>query len=224
VFSDVTRLERQRRELERHDRQLADLAAGMRHELRNAVTVIQGNVRWAMKRLDAGELEEARTALRTATDTTDRTTRLMNDFATLAQYGRSMSDPEQTGVAAAARAAWQTTETGSAALATDIGDWTVRADPGRFELLFERSFEFLVANGATTVTVARRDGDLTISGDGEPLEGPPERYFDYADATAHSAVGTALPMVRTLAQVHGWRVDLEAGDRDGVCIVVDVDP
>ncbi|MFC7173024.1 hypothetical protein ACFQL0_06025 [Haloplanus litoreus] len=43
VFSDVTRIERHRRELERHDRQLEDLSEGMRHELRNAVTIIRGN-------------------------------------------------------------------------------------------------------------------------------------------------------------------------------------
>jgi signal transduction histidine kinase len=45
VLSDVTPIERKRRELERHNRQLEDISTGMRHELRNAVTIVRGNVR-----------------------------------------------------------------------------------------------------------------------------------------------------------------------------------
>jgi signal transduction histidine kinase len=229
VFSDVTRIERQRRELERHDDQLSELASGMRHELRNAVTIIRGNVRWAATQVDDGEIEGARASLRTATETTDRATRLMNDFATLAQYGQSVTDPGQTDVAPTARAAWASTGDDDVALTVDVPDgWSVAANPARLELLFERSFEFLVANGASTVTVAGDGDELRIGGDVTPLAEPPERYFAYGEATDQSAVGTALPMVRTLARVHGWRVSLEAGDGEGddggARLVVDLGP
>ncbi|WP_251341231.1 histidine kinase N-terminal 7TM domain-containing protein [Haloplanus halophilus] len=219
VFSDVTRIERHRRELERHDRQLEDLARGMRHELRNAVTVIRGNVRSAAARLDAGEVAAAREALRTATDTTDRTTRLMNDFATLAQYGQTVTDPEPVDVPRVARAAWAGTDHGDAALAVEC-EGSVPADPARFEVLLERAFEFFLDSGATSVVVDRRDGDLTITGDGDPPTGDPEQYFEYGDAAGHGAVGTALPMVRTLAQVHGWGATVDPDYRDGVRIVL----
>ncbi|MFC7173023.1 hypothetical protein ACFQL0_06020 [Haloplanus litoreus] len=82
------------------------------------------------------------------------------------------------------------------------------------------TFEFLVENGATTVTVARSDGDLTITGDGDPPTGDPETYFDYGDAAAHESVGTALPLVRTLAQVHGWEATIDTDYRDGVRLVL----
>jgi len=221
VFTDVTRIERQRRELERHDRQLEDLSSGMRHELRNAVTIIQGNVRWAIDRLEDGSVEDARGALRTATDTTDRTTRLMNDFATLAQYGQTMADTTTADVAETARAAWTDVEHEGASLTVE-GNPSVEADPTRFELLLQRAFEFLVDNGATTVTVACRDGEMTITGDGDPPDPDPDRYFDYGDAAAHGAVGTALPLVRTLAQVHGWGASIDPDYREGVRIVLSV--
>ena len=221
VFSDVTRIERQRRELERHNRQLEDLSEGMRHELRNAVTVVRGNVRWAMAQLEDGNVGDARDALRTATATTDRTTRLMNDFATLAQYGRTMTDPEPVGVRETVWAAWPAADADDrGATLTVDGDGTVEADGARFELLFARAFEFVLDNGASRVVVEHRDGGVTITGDGDPITGDPERYFDYGDAVANTTTGTALPMVRTLAQVHGWHATIDPDYRNGVRLVV----
>jgi len=217
VFSDVTRIERQRRELERHNRQLEDLSGGMRHELRNAVTIIRGNVQWAMDQLEAGNVDGARTALRKATDTTDRTTGLMNDFATLAQYGRTVTDTTATGVRKTVESAWP--DDTDATLDIE-GAGSIEADPARFELLFTRAFEFLLDNGASTVVVEGRDDGVTITGDGEPLQGESERYFDYGDAVSNATNGTALPMVRTLAQVHGWEATIDATYEDGVRIVV----
>jgi signal transduction histidine kinase len=221
VLSDVTRIERKRRELERHNRQLEDLSDGMRHELRNAVTVVRGNVRWAMARLEDGDVDGARDALRTATDTTDRTTQLMNDFATLAQYGRTMTDPVAVEFRDAVRAAWPEAEADTLdASLTVEGDGTVEADPARFELLFARAFEFALDNGASTVVVEHRDDGVTITGDGDPPTGDPERYFDYGDAVANTTRGTALPMVRTLAQVHGWHATVDPDYQHGVRLVV----
>jgi len=217
VFSDVSQLERQRRELERHNRQLEDLSGGMRHELRNAVTIIRGNVRWAMEQLESGNVDGARSALRKATDTTDRTTRLMNDFATLAQYARTVTDATSVGCRETAEAAWP--DDADAALAVE-GTGTVEADPARFELLFTRAFEFLLDNGASEVVVEHRDDGVTITGDGEPPTGGSDRYFDYGDAVSNATSGTALPMVRTLAQVHGWDATIDPDYADGIRLVV----
>ncbi|AZH24634.1 histidine kinase N-terminal 7TM domain-containing protein [Haloplanus aerogenes] len=217
VFLDVTQLEHQRRELERHNQQLENLSDGMRHELRNAVTIIRGNVRWAIEQLEAGNVNDARSALRKATDTTDRTTRLMNDFATLAQYGRTVTDSTPVEFREVVDAAWP--DDADATLTVD-GSGSVEADPARFELLFTRAFEFVLDSGASTVVVERRDDGVTITGDGEPPAGDPERYFDYGDAVSNATSGTALPMVRTLAQVHGWDAALDSDDEDGIRLVV----
>jgi signal transduction histidine kinase len=221
VFSDVTQIERQRRELERHNRQLEGLSDGMRHELRNAVTVVQGNVRWAMEQLEGGNVDGARNALRTATGATDRTTQLMNDFATLAQYGRTMTDSDPVDFRETVQAAWPAVTAAAAdASLTVEGEGTVEADPARFELLFTRAFEFALDNGASRVVVEHHDGGVTITGDGEPPQGDPDRYFDYGDAVANTTRGTALPMVRTLARVHGWNARIDPDYRNGVRLVV----
>jgi len=217
VFSDVTRLERQRRELERHNRQLEDLSEGMRHELRNAITIVHGNVRWAIEQLEASNVDRARDALRKATDTTERTTTLMNDFATLAQYGRTVTDAENVDLRETLAAAWP--DDADATLAVE-GSESVEADPARLELLFARAFEFFLDDGASTVTVECRDDGITITGDCAPLRGDPDRYFDYGDAVSNATSGTALPMVRTLAQVHGWSATIESDRVDGIRVAI----
>jgi len=73
------------------------------------------------------------------------------------------------------------------------------------------------------VTVARHDDTVTVTGNGAPPGADPERYFDYSDAAAHGAVGTALPLVRTLAQVHGWGVTIDTDYQDGVRILLVVE-
>jgi signal transduction histidine kinase len=217
VFSDVTRLERQRRELERHNQQLEDLSEGMRHELRNAITIVHGNVRWAIEQLEASNVGRARDALRKATDTTERTTTLMNDFATLAQYGRTVTDAEVVDLRETVTAAWP--DDADATLAIE-GSGSVEADPARLELLFARAFEFFLDDGASTVTVEYRTDGITITGDCGPLRGESGQYFDYGDAVSDATSGTALPMVRTLAQVHGWGATIDGDQSDEIRLVI----
>lgn len=96
------------------------------------------------------------------------------------------------------------------------GSKPVEADPARFRLLLARAFEFVVDNGASSVVVARESDGITITDDGTPTQGDPGQYFDYADAVATDTLGTALPLVRSLAEVHGWRATLDPTYRDGI--------
>jgi hypothetical protein len=170
-----------------------------------------------MDQLESGNVEEARNALQKATDTTDRTTTLTNDFATLAQYGRTVTDAESVDIGEVAGAAWPD----DADATLDIeGTGTVAVDPARFELLFARAFEFMLDDGASTVVVECGDDGVTITGDGEALRDDPERYFDYGDAVSNATKGTNLPLVRTLAQVHGWQAIIDPDYEDGVRLVV----
>jgi hypothetical protein len=153
--------------------------------------------------------------LRTATTTTDRTTRLMNDFATMAQYGQTMADAVDLDFRGAVTDAWADVGAADVSLSVD-GDGTVEADPAPFRVLLIRGFEFAVDNGASSVAVTHHSDGITVTDDGDSLQGDPERYFDYADAVSADAPGTALPLVRTLAEVHGWRATLDPSYRDGI--------
>ncbi|PSP43325.1 histidine kinase, partial [Halobacteriales archaeon QH_6_64_20] len=220
AFTDVTAIERQRRELERHNDQLEGFAVGVRHELRNALTVVGGYTDWASEALDDGDVADAREALDTVSGATDRMSTTVDDLATLAQYGRTTEGTEPIDFRETVTAAWAATGTSGLELAIE-GEGTIEANGPRLRKLFENALEFYTHNGGSKLTVSLREDGFAISDDGQPP--PPdaaERCFDYGDAAPATSAGMALPNVRTLARVHGWSATIDPEYADGLRIVV----
>ena len=224
VFTEITETERHRREVERHNAQLEGFAAGVNHELRNAIQVATGFTSQAASALEDEDVTSARQSLERVSDAVDRMEDRVSDLSTLARHGRTLRDTDAVDVREAARAGWRTTETGDLALTVD-GDATVDADRVRLEDLFENAFAFAVDNGASRVTVEVYDDGFAVADDGAaPAVGDTERFFDYGDAVPTTEAGMHLPNVRTLARVHGWTATVDTDYRDGVRIEVDLDP
>lgn len=220
VFSDVTRTERKRRELERHNDQLEGFAAAIRHELLNTLQIIGGRVTVAGNALDSGDVEAARESLRTASKTTDRMAGIVDDLSVLARHGKTLEATERVDFAAAVADAWADADVGDLSLSVE-GDADVVADPTRVRELLASAFEFAAHNGASAVTVERGDDWFAVAGDGRPPgDADPEAFFEYGSAVPDSEAGILLPNVRMLAAVHGWSASLDAAYEDGVRVVV----
>ncbi|MEF8877583.1 MAG: histidine kinase N-terminal 7TM domain-containing protein [Haloarculaceae archaeon] len=227
VFSDVTETERRRRELDRQNEQLEGFAAAIRHELLNTLQVVEGRVALAGEALDRGDVDGARESLRTASRTSDRMARIVDDLATLARHGQTLEDPDTVEFGRAVEDAWDAAETDGVALSVD-GDGAAEADPGRLRNALESAFTFAAHNGASTVRVEFHDGGFAVAGDGEPLDdAAPEDLFEYGTARPESSAGMTLPNLRMLARSHGWEATVDGEYDDGVRIVVtgvDVEP
>jgi signal transduction histidine kinase len=224
MFSDVTEIESQRRELARHNEQLEEFATGIRHELRNSLQVIKSRVAAAGGALESGDVGRAQESLRAASDRSGRMSRTVSDLATLAQYGQTVGTTSSVSFADIVREAWAQKDTAGMELTVD-GDGVVEADPGRLRSLFESAFEFARHNQADTVTVRLRADGFTITDDGvRPADGDLEKLFAYGDAVPNAEAGMALPNVETLARTHGWTVTVDRTYQDGVRIEIgDVD-
>ena len=224
VFTEITEAERHRREVERHNAQLEGFAAGVNHELRNAIQVATGFASQAASALEDEDVTQARESLERVSGAVDRMEDRVSDLSTLARHGRTLRDTDPIDVPAAARAGWQTAATGDCDL-TIRGEGTVEADRVRLEDLFEEAFTFAADNGASRVTVDVSDDGFAIEDDGAaPTVGDTERFFDYGDAAPTAEAGMHLPNVRTLARVHGWNASVDTDYRDGVRLEVTVDP
>ncbi|CQH55784.1 sensor box histidine kinase [Halobacterium hubeiense] len=220
VFSDVTRTERKRRELERHNEQLEGFAAAIRHELLNTLQIIGGRVTVAGNALDSGDVEAARESLRTASETTDRMSGIVEDLSVLARHGKTLEDTERVDFRAAVADAWADADVGDLSLSVE-GDADVVADPTRVRELLASAFAFAAHNGASEVTVERGDDWFAVAGDGRPPgDADPEAFFEYGSAVPDSEAGILLPNVRMLAAVHGWSASLDTDYEDGVRVVV----
>ncbi len=220
VLSDVTRVERQRRELDHQRAQLDDFAEAITHELRNMVNVIQGHLDLVETQLDPQADATATESIKTAGQMADRMTDIVADLTTLARYGRSVETTEVVDLDPAVRQAWSRAETGD--LALELHELTtIEADPARLEHLFENAFRFAVHNGATTVTVSQEADRVVIAGDGATLNGvDAEAVFAYGEAVPDAESGMLLPIVRTLAEAHDWSVELDTQDEGGLRLCI----
>ena len=222
LFTDVTRTERQRRELERQNEQLEGFAAAIRHELLNTLQILRARVDIAGEAIEDGDVDIARDSLQTASNTSDRMADIVDDLAKLARFGQSVEDDEAETVSidAIAKAAWATADIDDLSVSIDA-DAELAADPERLETLFVNGFQFAAHNGATEVSVAATDGGFTIIDDGAPLsDTDPASYFEYGSAIPDAEAGLTLPNLRMLAETHGWEATIDPSYQDGIRIVV----
>ncbi|WP_323676026.1 histidine kinase N-terminal 7TM domain-containing protein [Halorubellus sp. PRR65] len=220
LVTDVTTVERERREVRRHDDQLEDFAVGIRHELRNDLTVVRGHLQNAADALEAGDVTTANDSLATAGRAADGMTDTVDGLATLAQHGQTVADTAPVSLAAVARDALSRTDLPDLHVDVD-GDAQVVADGTRLEALFQNAYRFVAANGATHVRVAVEDDGFVVEDDGDPIA--PEdvdRVFDYGDAAPTADAGMTLPNVHSLGRVQGWNIEIDGEYRDGVRVVV----
>jgi light-regulated signal transduction histidine kinase (bacteriophytochrome) len=220
LFSDVTRIEGQRRELKRHNEQLESFATGIRHELRNSLQIVEGHVEAAGAAVESGDVDTAQRSLATATRNASDMERIVNDLSTLAQYGQTVTSQTWVDLRRTIDRVWETAETGELALSVE-GTGEVRANPKRLEELFESVFVFAAHNDATHLEIAIRDDGFTIRDDGtRPPDARLDDLFDYGAAVPSAEAGMAMPTVQTLAEVHDWRVTVDREYDDGVRVVV----
>lgn len=227
VLTDVTALRRQRAELSRQNRQLEAFAEAITHELRNGVAIADGHLGRAERALTLdGEADQtdritvSRARLRDAIDGIDaartgvaRTERIVDDLATLTRLGQTVRAREYESCSM---------ETLAEAGVDDVAivvtrQATIQADPVRLERLFDRASTFAAANGADRLIVTPTADGFTIADDGRPLqESDPASLFEYGDAVPNAETGMLLPMVGSLARVHGWRVEPDPDYRQGI--------
>ena len=219
VLTDVTDIERQRRQVQRQESQLDSFEEAITHELRNTINVVQGNIELVAAELDLSETT-AEKRIATASNATDRMGRIVSDLVTLARLGRSAEEIETVDVADAARRAFSAVAGADHTLTTtDAGE--IDADSQRLEQLFESLFEFVIRNGATTVEITQTDEALVVTDDGSPISTrDAERAFEYGQAVPDAASGMLLPVVRTLAAAQGWTVEIDPGYDDGIRFVI----
>ena len=230
LLSDVTDVERSRRELARQNEQLAELNVAVQHELRNTLTTLFGYTQLARDDLASGASERVPDHLDVVASTAERMETTVEDLSTLTRLGQTI---ERRVTCRLGRAV----ERGRDRFAADadrplevvVGrDATLEAHQLRLERLFENVFRFAAHNDATTIRVDAGEDGFTVRDDGQPLSAAdPDEAFDFGGVVPDAAAGTVLPTARLLASAHGWNVTVDENYEAGVSLVftgADVDP
>jgi signal transduction histidine kinase len=215
-------VEQREQELVRQNRRLEEFADVISHDLRNPLSVAKGRLEIGLETGDREQLERVDDAL-------DRIEGLIDGLLALAKEGRAVGETSPVDVAVVAEAAWQSVETGGATLETEPVPDTP-ADDDRLRQLLENLFRNSVEHAAEDPT------DLTVSvgplesgtgffvaddGVGIPAD-QRESVLEHGVSTA-DGTGLGLTIVRTIAEAHGWTVDVEASASGGARFVFRTD-
>ncbi len=220
LLRDITKLERSRWQLEKQNDRLDQVASTISHDLRNPITVVDGNIELADVRLEQADVDResrqrVQEKLQNADGATDRMQDIIDDILTIAREGKTVEETEIVSLDAVAHDAWATVDTKQATLTTD--DYTLQADRSKLRTILENLLRNTLDHGPNDVTVEvgpTEDG-FYVADDGPGI--PPEHadsVFEYGYTTTDEGTGLGLSIVRTMAESHGWTVEHDL-DYDG---------
>ncbi|WP_144906198.1 PAS domain S-box protein [Halobellus captivus] len=192
------------------ERQLAEFASVVSHDLRNPLNVAQGRLELAREEYDSEHLD-------TVARTHDRMNALIDDLLTLARKGKWGTSRDPIDLASFAATCWRNVATANATVEIRI-DGTVRGDPTRLQQLFENLFRNAVEHGGpdVTVTVGSMDDGFYVADDGSGI--PAEHrsdVFEMGYSTAESGTGFGLNIVAKVADEHDWTVSVTESESGG---------
>jgi signal transduction histidine kinase len=204
-------LRTQRRRLRQQNERLEEFTSVVSHDLRNPLSVAKGRIELALEDDDG-------THLRAAMDALDTMESLIDDLLDLAKQGRAVGDTDRVSLAAITESAWRNVEAEGATLSVD--DLAIEADADRLRQLLENLLRNAVVHAAPAPEI--RVGSLAdaegffVEDDGPGVpEADRERVFEVGYTDHDDGTGFGLPIVRRIADAHGWSVRLTEGAAGG---------
>lgn len=221
LFREITDLERSRWLLERQNDRLEQVAATISHDLRNPISVAEGYASLLDEELTAEangfeDPEVAREHLQRVRDAHERMTEIIDDVLALAREGQAVEETETVSLSRVARDAWAHVTTDEATLQV-AGNYRLDADCTKLQTLLENLFRNSIdhAGDGVTVTVGPLSKGFFVADDGPGIDdADAESVFEYGFSTTETGTGLGLSIVQTIAESHGWTVDLDT-DADG---------
>ena len=217
LLRDVTELQRSRDQLEAQNARLNKVASTVSHDLRNPLNVAEGHIPLLQTKLDDEELLDH---VETARRTHDRMLDIIDDILTLAREGETVEETERVDLAGVAREAWEHTDTRQGTLTVER-DRSFRADRSKLLTIFENLFRNAFDHGPddATVTVGVTETGFYVADDGPGISGDTEDIFDFGYTTDEEGTGLGLSIVQTMAESHGWTVELDTDYAEGARFV-----
>ncbi|GAB3021441.1 sensor histidine kinase [Natronobiforma cellulositropha] len=220
IYTDITDRKHYERQLERQNEQLERFASVVSHDLRNPLTIAEGNLELA---LDTVADPTAREHLRRVSNAHRRMSHLIEDLLALARQGQTVDSPEPVSLERVISEAWSSVSTTGVCLEVETdARVVVDADPSRLRQLFENLFRNSVEHGRDDAAtdggddslVTVRVGLLTdgrrgffVEDDGTGIA-PENRadVFEHGYSTRTEGTGFGLAIVKTIADAHEWSI------------------
>lgn len=205
VVRDITDRKRRERELQRQRDRLEEFASVVSHDLQTPLTVAKGRLELAQEDHQSEDLDAAAKAL-------DRMERLITELLELAQQGEMVEIRELVELKTVATQAWQDVASQSSAeFHTDLGGYSVWADPERlrqlFGNLFQNAFDHAGPDVAVTVGQTENPRGFYVADDGPGIpEEMRDQVFNRSYTTSDDGTGFGLAIVDQIVEAHNWTI------------------
>lgn len=220
VISDITTLERQRRNVQQQSEALEGFSEAVAHELRNTLGIISGNLDLMARAIEDNDPELRGELLTRMSVTTDRMSRIIDDLVMSAQLSQPVSELTGVPFQQTVNDAFSDVDTGQMSLRVD-GEGRIYGNQKRLGELAQNAARLANATDSTKLMMSLDSGKLCLEMDGESFdESDAEGLFEYGASIPHAAAGMLGPNIRMLAAAQDWSVSATNLDGDGIEIII----
>lgn len=210
ITRDTTQHHREQILLEQNE-QLEAFITEISHDLRNPLSVAQGNAELLRDTGDLSRVEKI-------TEVLTRATELLDYLEQLATEGKRIQEPIRVDLREVAMAAWGVVEPDRADLAVK-GNVTFMADRQRLQQLLENLFCNAAEHAGPGVTVSvgpLEEGGLYVEDDGPGIpEEQRSNIFEMGYTGDSDGSGSGLAICKQIAAAHGWFIEVTDGTDGG---------
>ncbi|ELY68721.1 GAF domain-containing sensor histidine kinase [Natrinema versiforme] len=194
----------------RRNEQLEQFAHVISHDLRNPLNVASGHLQMLSDDVENPHVDRVAAAH-------ERMRELIEDLLTLARRGNAIEDPEPVSLATCAANSWEMIETDTGELTVETTR-TVQGDASRLQQVFENLFRNAIDHcpPPVTITVGDCEDGVYVADDGPGIpEADRAAVFDFGRTTRADGTGFGLPIVKEIAEAHGWSIGVTDSARGG---------
>ncbi|MFC7077228.1 sensor histidine kinase [Haloarcula halophila] len=201
LTQDITTRKTRERDLRRQHERMVKVALLAAHKFRNELQIAHG--RLELLDCDAEELDHIEASLA-------RISAVVDTVVSLSTQETEIVDQEPVWLSRLSREVWDTLAESQAQLRIE-SDARLVADQESAGLLMQFLFQNALEHvgPSVTVTVGATPDGFFIADDGPGVDvEPPERVFDAGYTTVEGNTGFGLYIARTIAENHGWEIEL----------------
>ena len=224
VLRDISTRKKQREQVRQQKEQLEQFVSILTHDIRNPLNIIEGYSQQVKTEKNASQVMKIERAA-------GRMRALIDDTLALYNESGAAEDLVSIPISKIADRAWQSVETADADLHIRH-KFTIECSPDRMCRMFENLYRNAIEHNDESVTIEVGEysaigtstrsncGGFYVADNGTGIDPDDrEKVFEYGETSSQDGTGLGLPIVKRVADAHGWDIKIMDSSTGGAKFV-----